>query len=380
MLTPAPRPARVARARYPTSVTAAGREISRCPRASAPFRKALQCVLACGAGLLLLSARAAGVRAEGQTLHGVVFTEYGEFSLNPELVRRLLSPLAVVRLEQELARTGGTLAGQPVNLSDERFVVHVPAQQPARGYGLLVFVPPWQDARLPPGWAAVLDRFGVIFVSAARSGNDENTLGRREPLALLAAQNVIRQYGVDPERVYVAGFSGGSRVALRLALGYPDLFRGVILNAGSDPIGNADVPLPPRDLLLRFQTSMRVIYLTGDLDTAHMTDDLLSMRSMREWCVSGVYNFHQPRMGHEVASAAALSRALTELVDGKQGDSTALSTCRSAIDSELESGLRNLESLIASGQKAAARKRLSKVDEHFGGMAAPRSIELAAML
>lgn len=58
---------------------------------------------------------------------------------------------------------------------------------PPHGFALLVFVPPWQDARLPPEWAKVLDRYGAIFVSAARSGNDENVLGRREPLALLAA-------------------------------------------------------------------------------------------------------------------------------------------------------------------------------------------------
>jgi len=91
---------------------------------------------------------------------------------------------------------------------------------------------------LPQEWVSVLDRYGVIFVSAARSGNDESVSGRREPLALLAAHNIMKEHPVDPEHIYVAGFSGGSRIALRLALGYPDLFHGAILNAGSDSIGD----------------------------------------------------------------------------------------------------------------------------------------------
>ena len=53
------------------------------------------------------------------------------------------------------------------------------AEQPPGGSGLLVFVPPWQEARVPPGWAGALDRNGTIFVSAAHSGNEENVMARR---------------------------------------------------------------------------------------------------------------------------------------------------------------------------------------------------------
>ena len=56
---------------------------------------------------------------------------------------------------------------------------------------------------------------------------------------VLAAYNVMKRYAVDPQRVFVSGFSGGARVAMRLALAYPDLFRGALMDAGSDPIGDA---------------------------------------------------------------------------------------------------------------------------------------------
>ena len=66
-------------------------------------------------------------------------------------------------------------------------MLYVPAHPPPAGYGLLVFIPPWQEARLPAGWAPILDQAGIIFVSAAGSGNAEKPLARRIPLALLGA-------------------------------------------------------------------------------------------------------------------------------------------------------------------------------------------------
>jgi dienelactone hydrolase len=165
-------------------------------------------------------AQAVGLRRE------VVFTQYSPLSTNAELARRLLSPLTAARLPAILARTGKALREQPIDLADERFVVYVPAKAPPAGYALLVFVPPWPQAQPPRGWASVLDRAGIIFVSAARSGNEAEVLSRRAPLALLGAANIMASYRVDPSRVWVGGFSGGSRVAMRLALGYPDLFRG----------------------------------------------------------------------------------------------------------------------------------------------------------
>jgi pimeloyl-ACP methyl ester carboxylesterase len=354
--------------------------VARCTAFDAAGRGATGSVVATLASALLLAALSGAAFGEGQILRDVVFTDYGDRSSNQEIVRRMLSPLAAARLGRELARSGRALAGQPVDLSTERYVVYLPSQRSASGYGLLVFVPPWPDARIPPGWAAVLDRFGLIFVSAARSGNEESSLARREPLALLAAENAIRRYPVDLERVYVAGFSGGSRIALRLALGYPDLFRGAILNAGSDPIGSAEVPLPPRELFLRFQNSTRVVYVTGERDGAHAIDDLMSVRSLRHWCVFSADSFEEPHLGHEVATATALSRALVSLTGSERPDAAKVAACQSVIDSALDAALRNVASMIEAGRDPKARQLLKDTDEQFGGLAAPRSLALASRL
>ncbi len=214
--------------------------------------------------LLWLAVTILPMPAIGDTVAGftglqndVVFSDYSPLSGSAELLHRFLSPLNAMRAGKRLAHSAVALRDQPIDLTQERFTVYVPSHPPTEGYGLLVFVPPWENAMLPRGWAATLDRHGVIFVSAANSGNEANILDRREPLALLAAHNIMQRFHVDPARIYVGGFSGGSRVALRLALEFPDVFRGAFLNAGSDPIGDAQTPLAPLWALATFIDRVR---------------------------------------------------------------------------------------------------------------------------
>jgi hypothetical protein len=325
---------------------------------------------------LFLFAAAQSVQAAGEIVRDVVFEEYSERSSSAELSRRMFSPFTREQLERQIARTGKKMIEQSVKLSEEKFIVYVPSPTPARGFAVLIFVPPWQDARLPPGWAAVLDRYGIIFVSAARSGNDESVFDRREPLALLAVHNIVRRYPVDPQRVYISGFSGGARVALRLALAYPDIFRGAILNAGSDVIGDSKIPIPPRDLFLQFQ-STHLVYVTGEGDTLQLNDDLASMRSLKKWCVFDVQSHIERSASHEVAGSTALAWALGNLLHDAPPDPKSLTTCRLAIEKELNLKMQEVESLIAAGQDDEAQRMLVKIDEHYGGLAAPRTVELA---
>ena len=307
----------------------------------------------------------------------VVFTDYSPLSRNAELVRRLLSPLTAAKVQERLARAGQTLAEQSVDLSREKFVIYIPARPPPGGYGLLVFVPPGEGAELPQGWATVLDLYGLIFVSAARSGNDASILGRRIPLALAAVHNIGRQYAVNPERVYIAGFSGGSRVAMRLALGYPDIFRGALLNAGSDPIGDIETPLPPREVFLRFQQSTRLVYVTGEQDAINLGKDSDSMGSMRHWCVFDVEAQVMLHVGHAAPDPSAFARALGVLLKPAPPNPGRLDACRSTIERDLAAKFQQVEALTAAGKHDDARALLEKIDARFGGLAAPRVVDLA---
>ena len=310
----------------------------------------------------------------------VVFTDYAPLSQNKELMQRLMTPLSAARIRRAVARSGLALREQSIDPAHENFVIYVPSRAPPHGYALLVFVPPWRDARVPRGWTSTLEQHGIIFVSAANSGNDTNILDRREPLALLAAQNVIGRYRIDPERVYVGGFSGGSRVALRIALGYPDVFHGALLNAGSDPIGDAAAPVPPADLFRTFQNSTRLVYLTGQQDTPNLDKDRGSRLSMRNWCVFNVDTQEMPRVGHEVADSVALNHALDTLFREPHTDPDKLAECRTRIEDKLTAELRHVEDLLADRKSDDALKLLEKIDVHYGGLAAPRSIALAEQI
>lgn len=310
------------------------------------------------------------------TRHDVVFTQYFALSRSTEMIRRLLSPLNAYRVTLEATLPGHAMRQQSVDLSQEKFVVHVPAQAPAQGYALLVFVPPWDDARMPAAWIPALDRHGTIFVSPAHAGNDADVLDRREPLALLAAYNLSQRYRIDPRRVYVGGFSGGARVALRLALGYPDLFRGALLIAGSDPVGTAQLPLPPASLFRQFQQATRLVYLTGQRDDLHQAMDSRSRESMRHWCVAGVASIDAPRSGHELPSPSTWSQALSALEQPVSPASKQLAACRDRVDASLRDPLRKAQARLENGDHSAACKLLRDIDTRYGGLAAPRSVEL----
>jgi dienelactone hydrolase len=307
----------------------------------------------------------------------VVFSRYADLSASTELLRRLVSPLNALRLQQQAGSSG--LREQPIDLAQERFALYVPAQPPPTGYALLVFVPPWNEAKVPPAWTATLERHGVILVSATHSGNAASPLDRREPLALLAAINVMARYRVDPQRVYIGGFSGGSRVALRLALGYPDLFRGAVLNAGSDTLGDT-IPLPPEPLMSRFQEATRLVYLTGERDTPRQDADRLSRQSLHDWCVTNIDIQPMVWAGHQLADASSLDRALASLDKHHAVEAGALAACRARIDHERDVQLDKVQALLDAGKTNDARSLLQTIDARFGGLAAPRSLALAEHL
>ncbi len=307
-----------------------------------------------------------------------VFDRYTPLSSAAEIARRTLTPLTVAHAQRAVEARGQALVDQQIDLARERFSLYVPAGAlPARGYGLLVFVAPWDEATEPRRWRPPLDRHGLIFVAATHSGNESSILERRLPLALLAYENVRARYPLDPERIYVGGLSGGSRVAEAAALAYPDVFRGALLNAGSDPIGGEGWRvLPPADLFHRFQES-RIVYVTGDEDEVNLADDRISQASMREWCVLDVAIQHPRHRGHQALDAPSLDRAL-EALDQRKPDPEGRARCNARIERELAAKLAEVEAALSRGDRQAARAKLRAVDQRYSGLAAPASLELDA--
>lgn len=317
----------------------------------------------------------------GGVLQETVFDRYSPLSRSEEIARRTLTPLMFRRGQQAFAAAGRALREQSIDLTKERFAVYVPGGAPPKdGYGLLVFISPSPEARLLPRWGPPLDRQGLIFVSAANSGNEESVLERRLPLALLAYENARARYPIDSRRVHVGGFSGGSRVAERAALAYPDVFRGALLSAGSDPIGaEAGIYLPSSELFRKFQET-KLVYVTGDADEQHLDTDRISRESMKEWCVFNIETRNARKLGHEALDAFSLNRALDALERPSAVDPDELARCNARLQRELAAQFADVETAIARGAAEEARARVDAIDAQYGGLAAPRILELEARI
>lgn len=306
----------------------------------------------------------------------VTFTSYDARSSNAVLAERLVTPLAAELTRRDMAARGQRLAEQPINLAEESFRLFVPADQPAAGYGLLVFVPPWPEATIPSAWKGPLAKRGLIMVTMARAGNAEPVLGRRDPLAILAAVGTMQRYRIDPARVYIGGFSGGSKVAQRLALGYPDLFRGALLLAGADPLGGDGLAPPSLALYTQFRLAGNVVMVTGAQDAINLEQARTAAAALRQFCVRPAAALVVPGLSHELVGESWFGSALDRLDRPAANPSDAGAVCESKLLAEASKALDAVEALLAKGQRDAARRKLLAIDARYGGLALPRSLQL----
>lgn len=207
-------------------------------------------------------------------------------------------------------------------LAEERFHLRIPAGHDASApAGLLVWVSPTADGRPPPALDAAADGLGLITVGADRAGN-ERSLTDRLQLVLDAVETARRRHLIDDERIYIAGLSGGGRVASILQCTMPELFAGAMPIVGLDsyhaaPTGNGGrsetrwpasfgKPVPP---VFRLTRERRIGAITGEMDLNHtemtartrlMTEDGLQVR------LDVV-----PGMGHAMPDAGRIAETLS---------------------------------------------------------------------
>jgi tetratricopeptide (TPR) repeat protein len=165
------------------------------------------------------------------------------------------------------------------DLDAESFEVFVPeSYNPDKPAGLLVWISPASSGGLSrPANLKVLEEENLIWIGANNSGNDR-WHWYRTALALDAAHNMQQLYNIDPNRVYIAGYSGGGRVASALGLLYPEVFRGGAYFFGSNyfrpvpvpgkpgTMWRAGFPAPPDTDLERLKTRHSFVLITGEYD------------------------------------------------------------------------------------------------------------------
>jgi dienelactone hydrolase len=296
-----------------------------------------------------------------------------------QFIRRLLSPLAADDLARFVQARDRRLAPEPL-AEDERINLFIPDRPPPQGYGLIVFVHAGDEFFLPHDWRRELSRRGLIFATLIKAGNDADVFGRRIPLVLHAYRHVLDHYPVDEARVYVSGFSGGGRLAQRVALGYPDVFSGSLQFAGSVVIGENLMPPPPAELMTLFQSRTRVVMATGNLDRPNRRNDELSRDRMAELCVAGVSMLSLPGLEHWTPDGRGLSKALELLETPVEANAVEQSHCNARLQARIDAFLDAAAQASEEGRRQEAVDAIVAVDDAFGGLALPRTRELARSL
>jgi poly(3-hydroxybutyrate) depolymerase len=214
---------------------------------------------------------------------------------------------------------GYSVAFPPYDLSQEKFRIVIPESYSTNeDWGLVVWISPENQAHVPSQLLQELAPRHLLLVAAYKSGNDRHPLDRFR-LALDGTCNMCRSYRVDRRRIYVAGFSGGSRMASMLGVAYGDLFSGTLCVCGvnfyrliqsseREQYPAAYDPAPTS--LARAKHLGRFVLLTGEADPNRLNTQTLSQKGFKREGFKNVLYLEVKGMGHEVPPGPMIAQAL----------------------------------------------------------------------
>jgi predicted esterase len=297
-----------------------------------------------------------------------------------DLIERQFSPLEAFQLERKLRAAGVTDALDVNDLSAERLLVRAPDKPAADGrYGLVVYLGAEKQAQYDPEWNNVLDNHAVVFVSPDNAGDDVHALERRIPLALHAYEYARRTYNLDPNRIYVAGKAGGSRLAERLAILYPDVFTGTVVNSGAVVLGSQELPMPTADAMQRLRTQSRLMFATARSDQPAFSEQQQTLQSFEAYCIPVAHEFDNGHtlQGHAGISGRMLGDVLREMEAPRAAAEVASPACEDTLQRTARAELGRIRKLGSGGDKAGALKALVAFDHAYGRMLPDEELALA---
>jgi predicted esterase len=187
-----------------------------------------------------------------------------------------------------------------------KYVVYVPRSESQDvAPGVFVFVSPTPRAMMPRQWESLMDSRNLIWIGAADAGNNAPVLERMLK-AMLAPAVLNRSLGLNMERCYVAGFSGGAKTAARVAAASPSQFKGGIYMAGAvywDEI-------PPRNVELLKQNHH--VFIVGTRDPAMRETGPVFERLIDEG-VTNARLIEVPNIAHRLPANDYLAEAIDYL-------------------------------------------------------------------
>jgi hypothetical protein len=123
----------------------------------------------------------------------------------------------------------------PVLLDSEQveWRVYVPRNyDPTSPPGVLVFISSIEWGGIPEEWQPVMEEKNLIWISASNAGSSA-PVQQRMIKAIIAPRAVDRDYQIDMDRIYIAGFADGGMVANLVQTAEPGVFKGGIYMCGA---------------------------------------------------------------------------------------------------------------------------------------------------
>lgn len=184
--------------------------------------------------------------------------------------------------------------------------VTLPANYAAQSpQGLLVYISPQDSGEIYKMWEPLLTEKNLIWISADKNGNDF-TAQRRVLQALLAVQLAAKNYKLNRQRIYIAGFSGGGRVSSMIAPLYPESFTGSIFMGGANHWGSK---LPEKFSLMK---NKPYVFINGENDF-NLKESKKVSEKFKQAGLSNVEFFEVPGLGHMPPDAKWLGAAIDYL-------------------------------------------------------------------
>ena len=156
------------------------------------------------------------------------------------------------------AKSVANIIGPNEKLEWQLYVPH--SYDSSRPAGVLGFISPsasWSGSR--KSYNDLLEEKNLIWAGVLRAG-DATPLNERITKSLLTPAVLSQDYALDPDRMYVGGYWGGSHVAMLLATGKPGLFKGGIFVGNAIFWGNET---PPEIDAIR---QNRYTFIAGSID------------------------------------------------------------------------------------------------------------------
>ena len=213
------------------------------------------------------------------------------------------------------------------DVSNEAFEILLPETKNAREpYGLFIWVSAGNSPKIPKEWEKVLARNRLIFIGAQNSGNRRNIFDRIR-MAIDANHNMRQRYQIDGRRVYVSGFSGGSRVASMLGVAWGDMFSGTICCMGANFYSDITAPdskvyglnyIPNEQLLPLVKKACRYSLITAEKDFNLANTRGVYKNGFVKEGFQHVQIFEVPGIAHKMPPADWLGKAIQFVDQGKE--------------------------------------------------------------